>query len=555
MVEGLNKTVLDFSRDASDSLVGDVRKAIGDVLLALDFEDRAYKVVIRVCKRPSAENATSDRSANQESFVMFGPLFCKLQIGGIDIKEAVTIASELSSQKIRGVAITAEGPKLKAEKPVVTEQQLLERAAKRDHEIRRRNRAMERLKHRLSDIPAPGGTVIFSQYRPLVFDVTDSCVEGGGVVDWSTVPQALDPAHNFIENVPLGEDRANEARVAAAALVAKQHIGVSTVPIGRGSARYGGGATTAASSSAGGDSGTTTRAFRKRRQAESFVIALRGMLPADSSAPLHIVDFGSGSGNLCLPLAFLFPQHRFTAVDMKTHSVDLLLQRAQAAGLSNIRGVCGTIEEFAEPFDVSLALHACGQATDYALWQAERCRAAYIVCPCCVGKLKHRRSPAAVVEPDGIAACAPCIVHPRSEWLYRALGGGAAAASLIGTAANAGVGAEEWFGLMAKTGDISHGQAHVEGNFCANNEAVARMCKCHLEVDRNCRMQEVGYRTVLSQLLQSELTSKGDLLAGVPEESISTGRFRWPWPLDESISFQAASASKVTDICSEFVPQ
>ena len=37
---------------------------------------------------------------------------------------------------------------------------------------------------------------------------------------------------------------------------------------------------------------------------------------------------------------------------------------------------------------MALALHACGSATDHALLQAVRQRAAFVVSPCCVGKLK-----------------------------------------------------------------------------------------------------------------------------------------------------------------------
>ena len=38
-------------------------------------------------------------------------------------------------------------------------------------------------------------------------------------------------------------------------------------------------------------------------------------------------------------------------------------------------------------FDVALALHACGSATDYAMLQAQRCGAAFVVSPCCIGKM------------------------------------------------------------------------------------------------------------------------------------------------------------------------
>ncbi len=41
-------------------------------------------------------------------------------------------------------------------------------------------------------------------------------------------------------------------------------------------------------------------------------------------------------------------------------------------------------------FDVALALHACGSATDVAIASAarQRPRAAYVAVPCCIGKLK-----------------------------------------------------------------------------------------------------------------------------------------------------------------------
>lgn len=45
-------------------------------------------------------------------------------------------------------------------------------------------------------------------------------------------------------------------------------------------------------------------------------------------------------------------------------------------------------EAYREPFDIALGLHACGNATDYAMLAASQHRAAYVMCPCCVGKLK-----------------------------------------------------------------------------------------------------------------------------------------------------------------------
>lgn len=136
---------------------------------------------------------------------------------------------------------------------------------------------------------------------------------------------------------------------------------------------------------------------------------------------LKIVDFGSGSGNLILPLAHFFPACDFVAIDMKAEAIRILQDRAAEAGLSNISAEVCRIEDYKygswllpclvllcshcpidllrfsvrkyrlfacrDDFDVCLALHACGHATDVAMLQAHRSRAALVVSPCCVGKL------------------------------------------------------------------------------------------------------------------------------------------------------------------------
>ena len=59
-----------------------------------------------------------------------------------------------------------------------------------------------------------------------------------------------------------------------------------------------------------------------------------------------MVEFGSGSGNLVLALANLFPDMSFTAVDMKPSAVQLLQQRVDAAGLQNVNVQLGRIESY-----------------------------------------------------------------------------------------------------------------------------------------------------------------------------------------------------------------
>jgi hypothetical protein len=75
-------------------------------------------------------------------------------------------------------------------------------------------------------------------------------------------------------------------------------------------------------------------------------------------------------------------------IDFKQQRITLLQERATKASLRNVRVFYGRIETFSEPFDARAALHACGIAADLALSHALELKAAYVMSPCCVGKLQ-----------------------------------------------------------------------------------------------------------------------------------------------------------------------
>jgi hypothetical protein len=76
-------------------------------------------------------------------------------------------------------------------------------------------------------------------------------------------------------------------------------------------------------------------------------------------------------------------------VDLKRRSLDVASRRVQQAGLKNVRIVHGRIEDFREDFDVGVALHACGGASDAALLRCVEKKATFVVAPCCVGKIAN----------------------------------------------------------------------------------------------------------------------------------------------------------------------
>jgi hypothetical protein len=195
---------------------------------------------------------------------------------------------------------------------------------------------------------------------------------------------------------------------------------------------------------------------------------------------LVVVEFGSGSGNLLLPLAVRFPEMRFIAVDDRPVALKLLLERAARLGMrgnsssssnssgggggldgrSSLNGRggdlldgevggcrveawAGRIESYAGPsFDVAISLHACGAASDHAIEASLTAGAPYLVSPCCVGKVNLnfegggatvRSSSSSSSKPSPTQPPPPspppppppaddALARPRSRWLRDQLG-------------------------------------------------------------------------------------------------------------------------------------
>ena len=112
-----------------------------------------------------------------------------------------------------------------------------------------------------------------------------------------------------------------------------------------------------------------------------------------------VIDFGSGSGNLCLAFAAIFPETKFVFCDMKEESLNILRNRATDARLSNVfifqrqfspQNASDDVKllqkEYPE-FDLGIGLHCCGNFTDLIMDICARCNADCVVCPCCNGKI------------------------------------------------------------------------------------------------------------------------------------------------------------------------
>lgn len=192
-----------------------------------------------------------------------------------------------------------------------------------------------------------------------------------------------------------------------------------------------------------------------------------------------MVDFCSGTGNSILAIASLLPHIHFTLVDIKvwsilfppihflfsfpspTHntqpvSLSLALSRAKEAGITNVSTWEGNVHLYdgegattttktGGGFDIGIATHACGIASDLAQMKCIAHQAAFLICPCCSGKAVTQDLPAG-------------LSFPRSKWLKESL------SSICGES-------NTWEGFMT----LASGADHLGG---------IAACKLLMEMDR-----------------------------------------------------------------------
>lgn len=264
------------------------------------------------------------------------------------------------------------------------------------------------------------------------------------------------------------------------------------------------------------------RAARKEGQLRSMLRCILKLLPesasdASNSRPFNICDFGGGSGHLGIPLALLLPHCRIVVVDLQRKSLDLMHHKADQVAkecqaqndssettpsafpddprfrncqgpLQNLYSFYGPVEDYTESFDMALALHLCGEATDVTLRRAVQVQAAaMVVAPCCVGKLSKK-----VLNPNVYHATGSNIAtvqYPQSSTFCQLVQN-----------------QDDWDALV-KAADYSD----VE-EFRTTRNATRRTAKALLETDRRLFLQQHGYQTALMRMDPWEVTPKNDIV-------------------------------------------
>jgi SAM-dependent methyltransferase len=139
---------------------------------------------------------------------------------------------------------------------------------------------------------------------------------------------------------------------------------------------------------------------RKFKQINEFLrlVDETGSFEAWGGTPLHVVDFGCGSGHLTFAMYFylreiLHLDVHVTGVDIKQELMDQLQAKSEALQWRGLNFQTGYISGYESkvPVDVVIALHACDTATDDALAKGIAWGSKLIVCaPCCQHELQSQ---------------------------------------------------------------------------------------------------------------------------------------------------------------------
>nr|CAI5864733.1 unnamed protein product [Callosobruchus analis] len=128
------------------------------------------------------------------------------------------------------------------------------------------------------------------------------------------------------------------------------------------------------------------RANRKCEQLENLA---KAVMKLAEDKQFTIVDFCSGSGHVGILIAVLLPQCQVVLVENKEQSLSRARERIIELGLRNVTIVQSNLDYFSGSFDIGIALHACGVATDLVIDKCLLSNAHFVVCPCCYGGVKN----------------------------------------------------------------------------------------------------------------------------------------------------------------------
>jgi len=216
-------------------------------------------------------------------------------------------------------------------------------------------------------------------------------------------------------------------------------------------------------------------AKRADRKCEQLVNLAKATLEVVGTKKYRIVDFCSGSGHLGILVATLLPNCQVILVENKEMSLLRARETILKLKLSNVVVVQSNLDYFVGEFDLGMALHACGVATDLVLQMCFKNRADFVCCPCCYGGIKDCHQ----------------VSYPRSSKFKSVFSDDHS----------------RYFNL-AHAADQTHKEQNAktkQGYFCMDV----------IDTDRKLFAESCGYKVHLGKLQPVTCTNKNNLLVGI----------------------------------------
>jgi hypothetical protein len=309
------------------------------------------------------------------------------------------------------------------------------------------------------------------------------------------------------------------------------------------------------------------RAWRKEMQLANMIQCVLALLPdhvRHQSAPANddkskstrkyrIVDFAGGTGHLAVPLALLLPQCEVVCVDLKKWSLDLLHRRVDGVEenedgdeeeisslldkntqngqhkkpcnsniiqvsqkVPNLSTYFGSIQSYADDFDIGISLHACGEASDCVLRKCLEQKASWVVCSCCCGKLRREALNPYIFQSTG--GNEKEISYPQSK--------------ILSSFMNVTVDNDDGDDNARRFDEIARAADYSElGDVRKPRNACRRAAKSLVEWDRLLYCKEHGdtdgcVSVVLTRMVPWEASTKNDILIGWYDPSCNPYRRR-----------------------------
>ncbi|XP_048855742.1 glutathione S-transferase C-terminal domain-containing protein isoform X2 [Brienomyrus brachyistius] len=213
------------------------------------------------------------------------------------------------------------------------------------------------------------------------------------------------------------------------------------------------------------------RALRKRQQLNNLVAMVTKLArPGD-----RVVDFCSGGGHVGIVLAHALSECQVILIENKEESLLRAKARCAELSLKNVSFIQANLDYFTGPFQIGVALHACGVATDMVLEHCSQAAAAFIISPCCYGFVQNTWK----------------FTFPRSKRFSDVL-------------------SYKEHMILCRFADQTAGQLPPD------RQLIGKQCMGLVDLDRAWAAESLGYSVRVLTMEPASCSPKNNMLVGVP---------------------------------------